>query len=121
MSRAYYTYRIRLSNYDHAQVEKRDAQQQSLGEPSGALRYQEKLSELTPLLQLVKDGAINDSSQTRLLGEILFDVLFDDGLRPDFVSFYHQVVQQDKQLLRVELDIDEQGMPNLAALPWEHW
>jgi hypothetical protein len=67
----------------------------------------------------VKDGAINDSSQTRLLGEILFDVLFDDGLRPDFVSFYHQVVQQEKQLLRVELDIDEQGMPDLAALPWE--
>lgn len=119
MSKTYYTYRIRLSNYDRVQIEKRDSQHQSLGEPSGTLRYQEKLSELTPLLQLVKDGAINDSSQTRLLGEILFDVLFDDGLRPDFVSFYHQVVQQEKQLLRVELDIDEQGMPDLAALPWE--
>ena len=119
MSRAYYTYRIRLSNYDRVQIEKRDAQQQPLGEPAGALRYQEKLSDLTPLLQLVKDGAINDSSQARLLGEILFDVLFDDGLRPDFVSFYHQVVQQEKQLLRVELDVDEQGMPDLAALPWE--
>lgn len=119
MSRAYYTYRIRLSNYDRVQIEKRDSQQQSLGEPSGALRYQEKLSELSPLLQLVKDGAINDSSQGRLLGESLFDVLFDDGLRPDFVSFYHQVVQKEKQLLRVELDIDEQGMPDLATLPWE--
>jgi CHAT domain len=119
MSRAYYTYRIRLSNYDRVQIEKRDSQQQSLGEPSGTLRYREKLSELSPLLQLVKDGAINDSSQARLLGESLFDVLLDDGLRPDFVSFYHQVVQQEKQLLRVELDIDEQGMPELAALPWE--
>ncbi len=119
MLRAYYTYRIRLTNYDRVQVEKRDSQQQSLGEPSGALRYQEKLSELTPVLQLVKDGKINDSSQVRLFGEILFDVLFDDGLRPDFVSFYHQVVQQEKQLLRVELDIDEQGMPEIAALPWE--
>ena len=119
MSRSYYTYRIRLSNYDRVQIEKRDSQQQSLGEPSGTLRYQEKLSELTPLLQLVKDGAINGSSQARLLGESLFDVLFDDGLRPDFVSFYHQVVQQEKQLLRVELDIDEKGMPELAALPWE--
>jgi CHAT domain len=119
MSRAYYTYRIRLSNYDRVQIEKRHSQQQSLGEPSGTLRYREKLSELSPLLQLVKDGAINDSSQARLLGESLFDVLLDDGLRPDFVSFYHQVVQQEKQLLRVELDIDEQGMPELAALPWE--
>ncbi len=119
MPKTYYTYRIRLSNYDRVQIEKRDSQHQSLGEPAGALRYQEKLPELTPLLQLVKDGAINDSRQTRLLGEILFDVLFDDGLRPDFVSFYHQVVQQEKQLLRVELDIDELGMPDLAALPWE--
>jgi hypothetical protein len=119
MSKTYYTYRIRLSNYDRVQIEKRDSQHQSLGEPSGALRYQEKLAELTPLLQLARDGAINDSSQTRLLGEILFDVLLDDGLRPDFVSFYHQVVQQEEQLLRVELDIDEQGMPELAALPWE--
>jgi CHAT domain len=119
MSKAYYTYRIRLSNYDRVQIEKRNTQQQSLGEPSGVLRYQEKLSELTPLLQLVKEGAINDSSQTRLLGEILFDVLFNDELRTDFVSFYHQVVQQEKQLFRVELDIDEQGMPELAALPWE--
>jgi hypothetical protein len=50
---------------------------------------------------------------------VLFNVLFDDRLRPDFVSFYHQVVQQEKQLLRVELDIDEQGMPEFAALPWE--
>ena len=119
MARAYYTYRIRLSNYERVQIEKRDAQQQSRGEPSGALRYQEKLSELAPILKLVKEGSVNDSSQTRLLGEILFDVLFDDGLRQDFMSFYHQVVQQEKQLLRVELDIDEQGMPDLAALPWE--
>ena len=67
----------------------------------------------------MKDGGINDSNQARLLGEILFDVLFDDELRPDFVSFYYQVVQQEKQLLRVELDIDEQGMTDVAALPWE--
>lgn len=119
MSRAYYTYRIRLTNYDWVQIEKRDSQQQSLGEPSGVLRYHEKLPELCSLLQLAKNGEFNDSNQTRLLGELLFDVLFDDGLRPDFVSFYHQVLQQEKQLLRVELDIDEQGMPEVAALPWE--
>jgi hypothetical protein len=33
------------------------------------------------------------------------DVLFDDGLRPDFVSFFDQVVVKKKQLLRVELDM----------------
>ena len=49
----------------------------------------------------------------------MFDILFDDVLLHDFVNFYHRVVQQEKQLLRVELDIDEQGMPEIAALPWE--
>jgi hypothetical protein len=119
MSRAYYTYRIQLTNYDRVQIEKSDAQGRSLGKPSGVFRYREELLDLAPLLQLVKDGAVNDSGQMRLFGELLFDVLFDDGLRPDFVSFYHQVVQQEQQLLRVELDIDEQGMPDVAALPWE--
>jgi CHAT domain len=119
MSKAYCTYRIQLTNNNRVQIEKIDAQHQSLGKPRGVLRYREKLSELIPLLQLVKDGVVNDSGQTRLLGELLFDVLFDDGLRPDFVSFYHKVVQQDKQLLRVELDIDEEEMPEVASLPWE--
>ena len=53
------------------------------------------------------------------LGEVLFEILFDDVLRQDFANFYHQVVQEEKQLLRVELDIDETLMPEVAALPWE--
>lgn len=119
MNKNYYTYRIQLSNYERVQVNQLDAQQQSLGQPSGAFRYNEKLTDLKPLLELMAEGAVNDSGQTRLLGETLFNVLFDDGLRPDFVTFYNQRVQQEGQLLRVELDIDEQAMPDIAALPWE--
>jgi hypothetical protein len=118
MSKAYCTYRIQLTNNNRVQIKKSDAQHQSLGNPDGVLRYRDKLPEFTPLLQLVKDGVI-DSGQTRRLGELLFDVLFDDGLRPDFVKFYQEVVQRDKQLLRVELDIDEKEMPEVASLPWE--
>jgi hypothetical protein len=33
--------------------------------------------------------------------------------------FYEQVVHQDRQFLRIELVIDEQEMPEVAALPWE--
>jgi hypothetical protein len=84
----------------------------------------EKLDELTPLLQLARENRLNDSGQARQLGEILFDILFDDRLLIDFVTFYDRVVQQEKQLqekqlLRVELDIDERIMPEVAALPWE--
>lgn len=118
MPNSYCTYRIRLANDKRVQIERRDAQQQSLGNPSGVFQSQ-KLPELTSLLEDVKHKNINDSSQIRLLGETLFDVLFDDGLRSNFVSFYNKVVHQEKQLLRVELDIDEQGMPEVAALPWE--
>ncbi|MEP0786226.1 CHAT domain-containing protein [Coleofasciculus sp. FACHB-129] len=122
MAKTYYTYRIRVANYERVQVEKWNAQHQDLGQPSRVFRYKEKLEEITPLLKIAgkkdKDG-LNDSSKARALGEALFDVLFDDVLSQDFVNFYHQVVQQEKQLLRVELDIDEQGMPEVAALPWE--
>lgn len=119
MEKVYYTYRIRVANLARVQVEKLNAQHQDQGQPSGALRYQEKLPEIVPLLLAASNNELNDSSQARSLGEALFDVLFDDVLRQDFVNFYYQVVQQEKQLLRVELDIDEQGMPEIAALPWE--
>ena len=120
MAKTYYTYRIRIANYERVQVEKWNAQHQELGQPSGVFRYKEKLEEIAPLLQAARQkDELNDSSKARALGEALFDVLFDDVLCQDFVNFYYQVVQQEKQLLRVELDIDERGMPEVAALPWE--
>ncbi|MGB6170171.1 MAG: hypothetical protein WBF52_21500, partial [Geitlerinemataceae cyanobacterium] len=119
MTKTYYTYRIRVANRDRVQVEKWDSQRQHLGQPSGIFRYQEKLEELTPLLKIARENRLKDSGKARELGEALFDILFDDRLRQDFVNFYYKVVQQEKQLLRVELDIDERGMPEVAALPWE--
>ena len=119
MAKTYSTYHIRVANRDRVQVEKWDAQHQDQGQPSGAFRYQEKLVEIAPLLQAASNNELNDSTLARSLGEALFDVLFDDGLRQDFVSFYNQVVHQEKQLLRVELNIDEHGMSEIAALPWE--
>ena len=120
MAKTYYTYRIRVANYDCVQVERYNAQHQELGQPSGVFSYKLKLEEITPLLEIARQkDELNDSSKVRLLGEALFDILFDDVLRQDFVTFYHKVVQQEKQLLRVELDIDEREMPEIAAIPWE--
>ncbi len=115
MSKAYYTYHIRVANPDLVQVEKWDSLHQSLGQPSGKFRYQDKLADIIELLQVTRDGSLNDAEKSRLLGEALFDMLFDDSLRLDFVTFYNQVVREQKQLLRVELDIDEQNMPQVAA------
>ena len=119
MAKTYYTYRIRVANRERVQVEKWSPQHQDLGQPSGVFRYKEKLEEMVPLLQMAFSNGLIDSSKARTLGETLFDVLFEDKLLHDFINFYQRVVQQEKQLLRVELDIDEQGMPEVAALPWE--
>lgn len=119
MNKSYYTYRIRVANVERVQVEKWDAQHKLLGEPSGVFRYQNNLEEINSLIDTARNGEIKNSKQARLVGEVLFNTLFDDTLRQDFVNFHFQVVQQESQLLRVELDIDEQGMPEIAALPWE--
>ena len=52
-------------------------------------------------------------------GEALFNSLFDSRLGQDFINFYFEVVQKKKQKLRIQLDIDEKKMPEVAALPWE--
>lgn len=119
MPKTYCTYRITIANRERVQVEKWNSLHQSLGDPSGALRYLEKQNELAPLLIRASNDELNSSNEVKHLGEILFDILFDDGLCRDFVGFYEQVVHQSRQLLRIELVIDEQGMPEVAALPWE--
>lgn len=122
MLKTYYTYRIRVANRETVQIEQTDPERKSLGQPSGKFRYQEKITVAEPILVVARNNVeneLNDSAQTRALGEALFEILFDDVLRQDFVNFYYKVVQQEKQLLRVELDIDEALMPEVAALPWE--
>ena len=119
MTKTYWNYRIYVANYERVQVQKYNDKHQSLGEPSGICRYQDKLAEITPMLATARNNELQNPSQTRAIGEVLFEILFDDRLLQDFVDFYHRAVQQEKQLLRVELDIDEQGMPEIAALPWE--
>jgi CHAT domain len=119
MFKIYYTYRIRVANYQLVQVEKSNSQHQSLGQPSGKFRSQDNFTpEIAELLICASTNELNDADKARLLGEALFDSLFDDVLRQDFVNFYNDV-KLKKQLLRVELDIDEQNMPEVAALPWE--
>jgi hypothetical protein len=115
----YYTFRIRLANDKLVWVEKWDEQHQSKGELSRLFRYKEKLEQINTLLQPVLTNELNNSQQARQLGEVLFEAIFDDVLRQEFVNFYQETVRDRKQLLRIELDVDEQTMPDVAALPWE--
>ena len=120
MDKAYFTYRIQVVSRERVRVTKLNSEQQVLANiPPSNLRYEEKLESLIGLVKKAQGNALNSSDKTRELGEALFDVLFDDAICQDFVNFYYDVVQGKKQFLRVELDIDEQVLPDLAALPWE--
>lgn len=121
MDKAYHTYRIEVVSKERVRFEKRDGQNKVLEErPPSPLRYQENQEAITELADRARDNALNEANDVRQLGEILFDTLFaNEALSEDFVRFYTEVVQHKKQFLRVELDIDEHVMPDLAALPWE--
>ena len=116
MPKIYYTYRICLKNNHHVEIEKYDDVKKSLGRPSGEFCYQEKQQEIQVLLEAASNSQLT-AEETCQLGEALFDSLFDSKLGQDFINFYFQFVQEKEQKLRIELDIDEQEMPEFAALP----
>jgi hypothetical protein len=118
MTKAYYTYRIQIANQERVKVQKWNTQHTLLGEPSGSFRYRNQQDEITKKIQSTQQSQQTDNGTLRSLGETLFNTLFDDVLRQDFVNFYHQVIKE-KQLLRIELDIDERVLPEIAAIPWE--
>ena len=117
MDKTYYTFRIQLANDELVRVEKWDNCHQFRGEPSRPFRYKEKQAEIESLLALTNE--LNNSQQARKLGEALFEAIFDDVLCQEFVNFYQEAVRNKQQLLRIELDVDEKRMPEVAALPWE--
>ncbi|AOY80269.1 CHAT domain-containing protein [Moorena producens JHB] len=119
MTRAKYIYRIYVIPPRTVRVEKKEPGKLD-NIISREFRYQDKItSEVRELIEKVRKNEIKDANQSRLLGEALFDTLFDDVLCYDFITFYNKVVHSKQQLLRVELDIDEQNIPEVAAFPWE--
>jgi len=119
VAKTYYTFRIRLANDQLVRVEKWNDRPELRGEPSRPFRYKEKLELITPLLQPVLSNELNNSQQARKLGEALFEAIFDEVLCQEFLNFYQEAVRDKKQLLRIELDVDEQTIPEVAVLPWE--
>ncbi len=118
MPKHYYTYRLQVTNRERVRVEKRDSDYELIEEPSSNLQLA-ALTAIEPLIAAANEGTLKDKKGCRQLGEGLFSFLFDPVLRQNFVDFYQKVVRQEKAYLRIELDIDEHTLPDLAALPWE--
>ncbi|MFZ1398386.1 MAG: CHAT domain-containing protein [Candidatus Promineifilaceae bacterium] len=115
-----YTYRILVANRERVQVNKVNPQKQNLGQPSGVFGYRDGLkAEIDGYVTKAHAEELRQDEEVKALGEALFNALFDPVLRQDFVGLYNQAVHTEGKLLRIELDIDERALPDVAALPWE--
>jgi hypothetical protein len=114
-----YTYRIRLSGDNRVRVEKEDPSGNPRGEISGVFRFSGQRK--ARLKQLSHDAYQNKitSKDMASLGVELFKALFEDRLEDDFLRDYHEIVENKQSLLRLELEIDENQLVEVAALPWE--
>ena len=118
MDKRYYTYLIRITNRDSVTAEVRDPDNNSIAQPSGDFACKgETQTRIQKLHQFALDGELK-GHEVKELGEKLFNALFDEGLRRDFFGFCERVRGEDA-LLRLELDVDERQLPDIAALPWE--
>jgi len=117
MPQACYTYRVHITNRDNVQVEIHDPAKSLLGEPSGDLGYKSEAARIQELCQTARKGKLTDST-VQELGERLFATLLDEGLCRDFFGLYKRACHEGVPL-RLELDVDERQLPDVAALPWE--
>lgn len=118
MTQKYYNIRIRIANADNVQLEIYDTNHDLKGEPGGSFAFKGKnRTRIIELLGIACEGEISPP-QVEELGALLFNVLFDQGLRREFLDVY-QKAQQEDAVLRLELDVDEHKLPEVAALPWE--
>jgi hypothetical protein len=115
MSWKYYTARIRIVDADNVRLEIYDNR---IREPGGAFCLSP--DDRFKIRELQDKARMNDLDEASVeeFGKLLFSALFDEGLRREFLDIY-QKAQQENALLRLELDVDERQLPEVAALPWE--
>ncbi|MGD2089185.1 MAG: CHAT domain-containing protein [Candidatus Aminicenantes bacterium] len=118
MNQKYYTIRIRIANIDNIHLDIYDANNQLIMEPSGRFGFKDNVRDRISELHEKARGNDPDEARVEELGKLLFSALFDEGLRREFLDIY-QKAQQENALLRLELDVDERQLPEVAALPWE--
>jgi len=118
MTQKYYTIRIRIANVDSVFLEIHDVNDRVIKEPSGCFGFKDNVRDRILELHEKARGNDLDGASIEELGKLLFSALFDEGLRREFLDIYHKA-QQENALLRIELDVDERQLQDIAALPWE--
>ncbi len=117
----YYTCRVNITNRDKVRLEKLSGPNGvSIGERYGDFRYKERATQIQELCRTVrktKSGKLQESVPQEL-GELLYESLFDEKLQRELYCLLLNI-KEEKASLRIELEVDEQRLPDVAALPWE--
>ena len=119
MSVGTYTYQIAIVNPSTVQVRKINRNGMGAGSPSGTFGYTGVRKERIQVLVARAKVQTITSAEIQQLGELLFEALFDDSLRVDFLTLYNELRADPDTVLRVELGVDESTLLDVAALPWE--
>ena len=118
MGLPYFIFRIEIADRDRIKVEIQGpaTNKRSL---SGTFNYKGDLKTLIQKLhEEARAGALDSPDAVAKLGETLFAILLDGRLGYELFRCYDLARQADT-LLRLELDVDERELPEVAALPWE--
>jgi hypothetical protein len=114
-----YIFRITINSKERLSI--------NIEEPNGSRQFSADFGYSEALVQKIADfqqkarqqnPADLSGDDVRQLGEQLFEAIFDKQLQGEFERLYKKVVA-GKDLLRIELDIDEEYLPQVAAFPWE--
>lgn len=114
-----FTFRLSVQNNQEVHATLSGGDETWPGNPKGKLNFTPRTKQrLATLCQVVHTNNASQR-QIRQLGHLLFQILFDKSLRVPFLTGYNRVRNQPNAVLRLELDINENVLPDLAALPWE--
>ena len=122
MSGTYYNFRVSVSGDDSVRIQEWGVQDSSPKEkPAGLFRRDKVFGDeaIKALIEAANQAKLDDAELVIHLGEALCEALFDDKLLGAFIDSYKKSSAEEDQLFRFELDIDEEAIPEVAALPWE--
>ena len=106
-------YHICVPNQQTVKVTKRNTNSTQPDSFSGEFRKHKITNEIRNIINN-PDQLIDEEIQR--VGEALFEALFDDELRENFLSYNNENKTNE---IRVILEINEEAMPEVIAYPWE--
>lgn len=113
----YFRFRVTVEQQGSAvRIHSEDPQGATLRDFTNPLELPASLVHLTEQAARLRRSS-RTQNELDALGEALFEALFPDNVYSSLREHYGKL--QADQVLRLELDLDEAHLPQVAALPWE--